>query len=121
MPLLDLSKFTKLKDVVFGCTGSDIQRVTITLQTAESINLERITIHSPRKPIAESAYQEWQDLDRLLLRFWTSRSTRPRIRYRQGREVCDLKDLVPKLLPELASRGVVELIEIDESGCYVVW
>jgi hypothetical protein len=82
MPFLDLSKLTKLKDVVFGYTGSDIQRITATLQTAESINLQQITIRSPtafRRPIVESSYGNWQDLDRLLLRFWTSRSTRPKI------------------------------------------
>ena len=116
MPLLDLSKLTKLKDVVFGCTGSDIQRITMTLQTAESINLEQITIHSPtafRKPIVESAYREWRDLDRLLLQFWTSRSIRPKIGYKDGEEGIDLRYLVPRMLPELTSRGIVDLVEYD--------
>ena len=115
-PLLDLSKLTKLKEVVFGCTGSDVQRIIMTLQTAESINLKQITIHSPtafRKPIVESAYQEWQDLDRLLLRFWTSRSIRPKIGCKNGKEGCDLRYLVPRLLPELTSRGIVDLVEYD--------
>ena len=113
-PFLDLSKLTKLKDVVFGCTGSNVQRITMTLQTAESINLEQITIRSPtafKKQIVESSYQEWQDLDRLLLRFWTSRSVRPKIWFKGGKEGCDLKYLMPKLLPELSRRGVVDLVE----------
>ena len=113
MPFLDLSKFTKLKDVVFGCTGPDIRRVTMTLQTAQSINLEEITIRSPRKPILESAYREWQDLDRLLLQFWTSRSIRPRIGYKDREEGRELRYLVPGMLPELTSRGIVDLVEYD--------
>jgi len=85
----------------------------MTLQTAESINLEQITIRSPtafKKQIVESSYQEWQDLDRLLLRFWTSRSVRPKIWFKDGKEGCDMKYLMPRLLPELSRRGVVDLV-----------
>ena len=94
----------------------------MTLRTAESINLQQITIHLPfafTEPIVESAYLEWQDLDRLLVQFWTSHSIRPKIRYRRGKDGCDLRDVAPRLLPELTSRGVVDLIKFDESlrGC----
>ena len=112
MPLVDLSKLTKLKHVAFWCP--ETQRITVTLQTAESINLEQITIHlAPAftMPIAESAYRKWQDLDRLLLQFWKSRSIRPQIRFRNGKDGFDWKDLVPRLLPELSSRGIVDLVE----------
>ena len=88
----------------------------MTLQTAESINLEQITIHPSTvlgRPIVESAYREWQDLDRLLLRFWTSHSIRPKIWYKDGEEGYDLRYLVPRIFPELTSRGLVDLIEHD--------
>ena len=114
MPLVDLSKLTKLKNVVFGCPY--IQRITTTLRTAEFINLEQITIYSPTNfgtPSVKSAYREWQDLDRLLLQFWTSRSLRPKIEY--GGE-CDLIKLAPRLLPELTSRGAIDLIDVHESS-----
>ena len=114
MPLVDLSKLTKLKDVVFGCP--DIQRITMTLQTAESTNLEQITIIYPidfGQVIMESAYREWKDLDRLLLQFWVSYSIRPKIRYEQWNERRDLRDVAPRLLPELTSRGAVDLIKVD--------
>ena len=114
--MVDLSKLTKLKDAAFGCP--DIRRITTTLQTAEFINIEQITIYYPADlgmPILESAYPEWQDLDRLLLRFWTSRSIRPKIMYERGRGGCDLRDVTPRLLPELTSRGVIDLIETEES------
>ena len=113
--MLDLSKLTKLKDVVLW--GPTIQWIIMTLRTAESINLEQITIHSSAdfgEPIVESAYREWQDLDRLLLQFWTSRSIRPKIRYEQEKGASDLRDVVSRLLPELMSRGVVDLIKIEE-------
>ena len=109
---LDLSKLTKLKDVALGFT--DIQRITMTLQTAESTNLEQIAIRLHLSTDfttenEESAYQKWQDLDRLLLQFWISRSIRPKIGY-WGK--CYLVELAPRLLPELTSRGAVDLIDL---------
>ena len=88
----------------------------MTLQTAESTNLEQIAIVFPAHFVAatmESAYQEWQDLDRLLLQFWISRSIRPKIEY--GGKY-DLAELAPRLFPELMSRGVVDLIKYEVSG-----
>ena len=119
MPWLDLSKLTKLKDVVFECP--DIQRITMTLRTTESTNLEQITIIYPidfGQVIVESAYREWKDLDRLLLQFWVSHSIRAKIRYEQRNEGRDLRDVAPRFLPELTRRGVVDLIKIDEFSPY---
>jgi len=83
----------------------------VTLQTAESINLERITIHSPDF-FKRSGYREWQDLDRLLLQFWISHSIRPKIGCRNGDRYA-LKSYASRLLPELTSRGVVDLVECE--------
>ena len=83
----------------------------MTLQTAQSINLRQITIRSSTttgKPIVESAYQGWQDLDRLLLQFWTSHSIRPKI---VGEGGYILGHLVQRLFPELTRRGIVDLVE----------
>ena len=112
MPLVDLSKLTKLKEVVFWYP--EIQRITVTLQTAESINLEQIIIHSApafSMPIVESGYRKWQDLDRLLLQFWISRSIRPQIKFKSEKDGCDLRSAAPRLFPELTSRGIVDLVE----------
>jgi hypothetical protein len=47
------------------------------LQTVQSENLQRITVRPGATyrmyPIGEAVRQEWRDLDRLLVRFWTSR------------------------------------------------
>ena len=79
------------------------------LQTAQSINLERITIRWSPAFGTSIAEQEWQDLDRVLLQFWTSHSIRPEIGYDGG----NFRELAPRLLPELTSRGIVDLVEYD--------
>lgn len=97
---------------MFGCNGPDVKWVTMTLRTTESTDLQRVVIQSPsgfRDLIGKTLYQEWQDLDRVLLQFWNSRSIRPKIRYKKGG--CDLRALAPRLLPELTRRGIVDLVE----------
>jgi hypothetical protein len=87
----------------------------MTLETVQSKDLRQITIHSYgtfASLIGEAARQEWRNLDRLLVQFWTSRSIRPKIVYREGK---GLNDLVPSLLPELTGRGAVDLVE-DNCG-----
>ena len=110
-PPLDLSEATRLKDLSFQCGGPSIQRFTMALQTVQSENLEQITIH-PYATFAdlteERVRQEWQDLDRLLVQFWTLRSIRPKIKYEVGKGGNDLKAFAPSLLPELTRRGLVD-------------
>jgi len=113
-PPLDLSKATKLKDLTFMCVGLKIQPTVMALQTVESKTLQRIIIHphtaTIRDPIGEAA-QGWQDLDRLLVQFWTSRSVRPQLLYGRDKGGQDLKDRAPSLLPESTRRGLVGLVE----------
>jgi hypothetical protein len=108
-PSLDFSKATKLKELVFYCGEPNVQRITMALQTVQSKNLQQITIcpyGSWENPVEEDVRQEWQDLDHLLVQFWTSCSIRPRIIYGDY-----LRALVPNLLPELTRRGLVDLVE----------
>ena len=119
VPLPDLSKLTRLKEVVWT-SESSVQWITTTPQTAQSINLEKITIHSPSKPIVESAYREWQDLDRLVLQFWISRSIRLKIGFRGGEGRYDLRQLTPRLLLELASRRVVDPDRVSYKLCEIL-
>jgi hypothetical protein len=114
IPPLDLSKATKLKDVQFRCGTPEIQWITMALGSIESKNLQQIFIHF--YPIftiyiGEMAYQDWGDLDRVLVQFWTSHSIRPKIKYDAGREWNNLNSLAPSLLPELTRRQVVDLLE----------
>ena len=78
-PPLDLSRAAKLKDLSYTCGGSDIQRVTMALQTVQSKNLQQINIYpcktlrdlqqtnihlygTPENPVEEAILQQWQDL-----------------------------------------------------------
>ena len=110
-PPLDLSKATKLKKLLFRCGDPNVQRITMTLETVQSKNLRQITIHSHctfTRLIEETARQEWRNLDRLLVQFWTSHSIRPNIVHEMGKGG---RDLASSLLPELTRSGVVDLVE----------
>lgn len=115
-PLFDLSSVTKLKDVRFQLDLDELgfRWINTTLRTAKSTNLQKISIHSHLDldaPIEQSVRQELQDLECLLLQLWTSRSIYPKVTFEKmigGRG--DLKDVVPNLLPELMSRGVVDML-----------
>jgi hypothetical protein len=110
-PPLDLSKVVKLKELWFRCGTLNLPRITMALQTVQSRNLQQITINPYGtfvNLIGATDPQEWQDLDHLLVRFWTSHSIRPKIVYQAGK---GLNDLVPSLLPELMGRGAVDLVE----------
>ena len=115
-PSLDLSKATKLKDIEFRLYTPGVGWINRTLQTAESKKLRQITIHSPMAsisnvldlPITEMARLEWQNLDHLLLQLWTTRSIRPVFTYGKRKGGNGSGMLVPGLLPELTSRGVID-------------
>jgi hypothetical protein len=117
MPPLDLSEATRLKDLSFRCEGSIIQQFTMALQTVQPEHLQQITIHpyvAFADPVEERVSQEWQDLDRLLVQFWTLRSIRPKIKYGVWEGGNGLRALAPSLLPELTRRGLVDwLINTD--------
>jgi hypothetical protein len=86
------------------------------LQTVKSKNLQQITIHSHAvfaNPIEETVHREWQDLDRLLVQFWTAHSLHPKVMYGSERGGNDLRDLAPSLFPELMRRGIVDLVQYN--------
>jgi hypothetical protein len=90
---VDLSKATKLKDVGFRPGPQRIEWVTAAPQTTtpKHQDLRQITIHIPYgltltgisanigQPIAKVRYEQWLDLDRLLVNLWESRSIRSKL------------------------------------------
>lgn len=56
-------------------------------------------------PVGEGTCQEWQELDRLLIRFWTSRLILMEIRHEKRGHGGGLRVLAPILLPELTQGG----------------
>ena len=113
---LDLSKTTKLKHLKFlyKDVKSIVQWITLSLQTVKTKKLQSITISlEDRIPYSVvEPYLEWNHLDRLLVQFWTSHSIRPQVMYiarrKRGKYV---RDNVRRLLPELARRGLLDLVK----------
>jgi len=84
------------------------------LQTIGSKDLQQITLrpnhYAFRHSIQETVHRERGDLDRLLVQFRTSRS-RPKIVYEMEMDEEDLGRYTSSLLPELAMRGLVDMVQ----------
>jgi len=115
-PSFNLSTAVKLKRLVLLCTQPGVRWVTEALQTVESRDLQDITLQSDHAALIhgfeEQVLRQWQDLDRLLVRFWTSHSIRPKVTYEVGAGR-DMRDYAPSALPELTRRGLVDLVEYN--------
>ena len=116
MVLPDLSKATKLKHLKFMRTTTRlaVQGIIMMLRTVESKTLQSITIclnSSVLETVGEAARRELDDLDRLLVQFWTSHSIRPQVMHVTGRRERNVGGNVPSLLPELARRGLVDIVK----------
>jgi len=110
----DLSTATKLKDLVFHCTWQNVQWITMALRTVKSKNLQRIALR-PRpttfaETIPEPIHQEWEELDCLSVQFWISHSIRPEVTRGMDGLGARLRDVELGLMPELARRGLVDLV-----------
>jgi len=104
----------KLKYLEFLLAEQSAQWITTTLRTVESKSLQRIRINpydDILEKIGEGFHQEWQDLDRLLVQFWTSHSIRPQVVYVPAEGEEDMRDHAPHLLPDLTKRGLVDLVQ----------
>jgi hypothetical protein len=119
---IDLSKATKLKDVVFRPEPRRVEWVITALQTItpEHRDLRQISIHLPyyltlavvltnlRQTIGEAGFEKWLGLDHLLVQFWESRSIRPKIISMMNHGI---GDHIGRLLPEITKRGVIDILE----------
>jgi hypothetical protein len=123
---IDLSKATKLKDVAFQPVIKSVKWVATTLRTTpKPRNLREISIYLPYyvtatsgggvdvvQVIGEENWEEWLDLDRLLVQFWESSSIRQKvIGQSQVQGAWDTKDCVGyrRLFPEITKRGIIDL------------
>ena len=103
---LDLSKATGLKNTDFCFHESKSQCASTTLRSAKSEQIDVHIIFTFPNSVGEALCLEWQELDHLLVQPWTTRSTRPVLRYIKARGN-ERKELLLKLLPGLTSRGIV--------------
>jgi hypothetical protein len=116
---LDLSKATKLKDVVFRPRPRKVGWVTMALQTITSNHrdLRQITIRMPdylnhfdilvgiTQPHTAVESEQWANLDRLLVRLWESHLIRSNLISTIGDTRYQMKDL----LPEVTKRGATDI------------
>ena len=114
-PPFDLSRVTNLKDLELQWHKPYVQWITMSLQTAKSQNLCRITITIDLStafdlPTEGEIHREWQDLDHLLAQLWTSRSILPKIKYKRAIRGNTLGELPPGLLPELTIMGAISMV-----------
>ena len=120
---IDLSKATKLKAARFSCVELRVEWIATALRTItpKHQTLRRIFIDIPpgygvgasiRQTLGETNYEQWLDLDRLLIQLWESNLIRPEVRYscvlQDEKEVIDG---VSDLLPEVTKKGIVNLAE----------
>ena len=117
---MDLSKATKLKDVVFRPGMRRVEWVVKALQTItpKSQDLRQLIIDIPHdytlsglgdndeEAVGEPVHGQWPDLDRLLIQFWESHSIRPKVVFTAGHGV---EDFIGSLLPEITKRGIVDV------------
>ena len=119
---LDLSEATKFGHLEFRWGSSNVQRITAALQIIKSKTLQHISLHlGTVDTIGDAVFQEWQDLDRLLVQFWTLHPIHLQVTYEMGEG--DLRDHLPGLLPELTRRGLVDLVEATDvtEPCIIGW
>ena len=114
LPPLTLSKATRLEDLEFYLSTETVQWITRTLQSAKSEHLQRITISTTSFSFSDldqaTVRHGWEDLDHVLVQLWTSYSVHPRIKCAKTLEFEYVEGQVQVLLPELTSRGIIDVI-----------
>ena len=123
----NLSKATKLRHAVFRLESLKVEWVTVILQaiTPKHQDLQHISIYmhgymlppicpgfKARLIVGERVFEQWLDLDRLLVQFWESRSIRPRFVCGQmGEYEQSVKRSIGCLLPVAAGGGMFDVVE----------
>ena len=130
MELIDLSKATRLKDMVF-VYKFHLHWIVTTLRTITNNhrNLQRVSIIVPEvfycsslnRPdpadiipaVGETIYQEWLEVDDLLAQLCETHSIHPEVLYNvpPSMDGTRARRLVESLFPELTARGLARLTE----------
>jgi hypothetical protein len=120
--LVDLSKATKLNDLVFRPGPRRVRWIIAALQTItpNHRDLRQITIRIPsywillgipanvRAFVGEAHGKLWLDIDRLLIQLWETHLIRPKV-------ICPteggMEFTIGYLLPEITKRGMIDVVE----------
>ena len=118
----DLSQATKLEYVGFRPVSLRIGWITRALRaiTDEHQALRRILVvldvpifwNSPHIRKTEGLFEQWLDLDRILVHLLDSFSIRANVRWVVGKSIGIVADSVEDFLPEMTRRGMVTLDQV---------
>jgi hypothetical protein len=112
-PPVNFSKATKLKEIMFKFHRRHTAWVVSTLKTITSDHrdLQHILIYFPfsaRDMVDEDTYNQWRDLDRILVQLWESHAIRVNPIFDAGEEKREgVSEWVGALLPEANKRGMI--------------
>jgi len=121
---IDLSKATKLEDVVFRPGSPNVAWITRALQTVTSKHrdIRRISIILPRiftpthpahgvvLVIGQNMCDQWSELDHLFVKFWELHRIRPMMVYATSADDKH-KFCIECLLPEVTKREIMDVID----------
>lgn len=115
---IDLSKATRLREVVIRLWNLDDGWAGLGLKTLtpehKDLQLISIYIKIPEYGIETEALSLWVDLDHTLVQLWESKAITIRVTYDVDNEKTEGRKFVEQLLPEVARRGIVELVGCDD-------
>ena len=131
---VDLSKATKLKEVVLRCRIPHPLWVISVLRTItpNHRNLQWVSIqgpyigHDPDSPtnradlanirqaivMGESIYMQWLELDRLLVELWETHTIHLEVLYYEYPDGMG-RHCVGSVLPEVTKRGIADLVKLE--------
>ena len=127
---LDLSKTIKLKDVTFHCKALSPEWVTMALRTVtpNHRHLQQISLYVPRllsrrtlrrgdpvygrDAVGEPNYNQWLELDHVLVQLRESHSIRLKVSHyaSSGKEGEMASSCMYSLLPEVTSGGIADFV-----------
>jgi len=111
--------------VAFHPRSQSVEWITTSLQTItpKHQDFQQISIHvrfgpsltgagvDVRQTVGERILGEWSDLDRLLVKFWESRSIRPEVISTMINREQGTIDWIGCLLPEVTKRDLVLIVQ----------
>lgn len=115
---------------MFRLNSLHVQWVAMALGTitSEHRDLEQISIYIPpslvpqgdpaniARTVGEEVYSQWVQLDRSFAKLWESHAIYVRVKYNASKEKGAARECIENLLPGVAKKGIIELVNLVESG-----
>lgn len=123
----NLAKATRLRDAVFrpGSLGVGWISLVLRVITHEHRDLRRVSVDLPyylpyldsyedlKRSVGERFFEQWLDLDGILVHLWESLSVRTNVRWTRKWLEGVQRQYISCLLPEMTKRGIVTVDLVD--------